>query len=92
MSCSGHVSLGMCVMTMGEMKEHVAKRADQKGNLWCHLEGCTPFRVNIWGLRKTAANREEGHQMVPQQVQNVLWHLKEVHGIEKHLVSESVNA
>ena len=76
---------------MGEMKEHVAKHADQKGNLWCHLEGCTPFRVNIWGLRKTAANREEGHQMVPQQVQNVLWHLKEVHGIEKHLVSESVN-
>ena len=39
MSCSGHVSLGMCEMTMGEMKEHVAKHADQKGNLWCHLEG-----------------------------------------------------
>ena len=60
-------------MTMGEMKEHVSKNADQQGNLWCHLEGCrgtcTPYQVNIWGLRKTAANREEGHRMVPQQVQ-----------------------
>ena len=28
--------------------------------------------------------------MVPQQVQNVLRHLKEVHGIEKHLVTEAL--
>ena len=28
--------------------------------------------------------------MIPQQVQNVLRHLKEVHGIEKHLVMEAL--
>ena len=81
-------------MTMGEMKAHIATNADDQGNLWCHLEGCrgtyTPYRVNVYGLRKTATNREEGHQMVPQQVQNVLRHLKEVHGIEKHLVTEAL--
>ena len=78
-------------MTMGEMKKHVLKHADDQGNLWCHLEGCcatyTPYRVNVWGLKKTDANREEGRQMVTQQVQNILRHLKEVHGIEKHQVT-----
>ena len=29
--------------------------------------------------------------MVPQQVQNILRHLKEVHNIEKHLVSEALS-
>ena len=28
--------------------------------------------------------------MVPQQVQNILRHLKEVHNIEKHLVTEAL--
>ena len=32
-------------------------------------------------------NREEGRQMVTQQVQNILYHLKEVHGVEKHQVT-----
>ena len=42
-----------------------------------------PYRINIWGLRKT----EEGRHMVQQQVQNILRHLKEAHDIEKHLVT-----
>ena len=29
--------------------------------------------------------------MVPQQVQNILRHLKEVHNIEKHLVTEALS-
>ena len=82
-------------MTMGEMKEHVSKNADQQGNLWCHLEGCrgtcTPYQVNIWGLRKTAANREEGHQMVPQEVQNILRHLKEAFSLLKQHVATNAS-
>ena len=54
--------------------------------IWC--KGTyTPYRINIWGLRKTDTNREEGRQMVQQQVQNILRHLKEAHDIEKHLVT-----
>ena len=49
-------------------KQHVATHANNQGNLWCNLEGCrgtyTPYRINTWGLRKTAAKREESHQMV----------------------------
>ena len=79
-------------MSMYEMKHHLATNADQDGNLWCHLEGCkgtyTPYRVNIWGLRKPETNKKEGRQMVEQQVRNILRHLKEVHGIKKHLVMD----
>ena len=39
---------------------------------------CVTYRVNIWGLRKTAANRQEGLQMVTQQVNNILRHLKQM--------------
>ena len=46
-----------------------------------------PYRVNIWGLRKPETNKE-GRQMVEQQVRNILRHLKEVHGIKKHLVTD----
>ena len=57
-----------------------------------HVEGCrgtyTPYRVNIWGLRKIVTNREEGLQMVHQQVNNILCHLKQMHNINKHLVTE----
>ena len=73
------------------MKNHLSTNADPSGNLWCHLEGCggthtTPYRVNIWGLRKTESNKAEGRQMLEQQVRNVLRHLKNAHGIENHLV------
>ena len=81
-------------MIMNEMKTHNATNANDEGNLWCHLEGCrgtyTPYRVNTWGLWKTEANRKEGHQMVTQQVQNILHHFKEAHQIEKHLVTEAL--
>ena len=43
---------------------------------------------NTSELWKTASNREDGHHMVTQQVQNILRHLKEAHQIEKHLVTE----
>ena len=43
-------------------------------------------RVNVWGLKKTDDNREEGRQMVTQQVQNILYHLKEVHKLWAHVV------
>ena len=81
-------------MTMYEMKHHLATNADQDGNLWCHMEGCkctyTPYRVNIWGLRKPELNRQEGRLMIEQQVRNVLRHLKEAHKIEEHLVIKAI--
>ena len=52
-------------MSLKDMREHISTHADHQGNLWCHLEGCrgtymyTPYRVNIWGLRKPVANQEE---------------------------------
>ena len=52
-------------MSLKDMREHISTQADDQGNLWCHLEGCrgtymyTPYRVNIWGLRKPVANQEE---------------------------------
>ena len=35
-----------------------------------------PLPCNIWGLRKMAENREEGHLMAKQQVPNILRHLQ----------------
>ena len=81
-------------ISMYEMKNHLSTNADPSGNLWCHLEGCggthTPYRVNIWGLQKTATNRAEGRQMLEQQVRNVLRHLKDAHEIESHLVVKAI--
>ena len=71
-----------------EMKNHLETNADPNGNLWCHMEGCkgtyTPYRVNIWGLRKPETNKKEGWQMVEQQVRYILRHLKDAHQIEEH--------
>ena len=36
----------------------------------------------VLGIAQTAASREEGYQMVTQQVNNILRLLKEVHNIE----------
>ena len=73
---------------------HCHPKANEEGNLWCHLEGCggthTPYRVNIWGLRKTESNKKEGRQMLEQQVRNVLCHLKDAHQIEEHLVVKAI--
>ena len=81
-------------MTLGQMKAHLRENADENGNLWCHQEGCrgtyTPYRVNTWGLRKTGTNKEEGREMVDQQVTNILRHLEKVHNIPKHEVTEDV--
>ena len=70
------------------MKNHLETNADPNGNLWCHMEGCkgtyTPYRVNIWGLRKPETNMKEGWQMVEQQVRYILRHLKDAHQIEEH--------
>ena len=81
-------------MTLRDMKDYVATSADDNGNLWCHLEGCkdtyTPYRVNVWGLRTPDQNREDGRQMVAQQVTNILRHLEKAHGIFKHQVTEDV--
>ena len=77
-----------------EMKHHLETNADPNGNLWCHLEGCrgthTPYRVNIWGLRKTATKKKEGRQMLEQQVRNILRHIKDTHQIEEHLVVKAI--
>ena len=74
------------------MKEHVLSHANDDGNLWCHLEGCqgtyTPYRINLWGLRTPDQNKEDGKQMIAQQVQNVLRHLEKCHNVLKHQVTE----
>ena len=44
----------------------------------------------MWGLKTPTKNREDGHQMVEQQVNNALRHLEKVHGIVKHEVTEDV--
>ena len=49
-----------------------------------------PYHVNVWGIRTPAKNREDGRQMVDQQVNNVLRHLEKVHGIPKEEVTEDV--
>ena len=81
-------------MTLKDMKDHVAANADDNGNLWCHLEGCkatyTPYRVNVWGIRTPAKNKEDGRQMIGQQVTNILRHLETVHNIPKHQVTEDL--
>ena len=81
-------------MTLKEMENYLLEHSNEDGDLWCQLEWCTgtytPYHVNIWGLRKTAENREEGHLMVKQQVTNILRHLEKVHGIPKHEVVEDV--
>ena len=55
------------------MKYHLETNVDPSGNLWCHMEGCrgthTPYRIN------PDNNRNEGRQMVDQQVKNILHHL-----------------
>ena len=64
-----------------EEGEEAEKDANTEGNLWCHMEGCrgtgtyTSYRINIWGLRKPDINRQEGRQMVDQQVRNILRNL-----------------
>ena len=72
-------------MTLKDMKNHLTKNADPHGNLWCHCEGCvgtyTPYRVNTWGLRNTETNKEDGRDMVQQQVTNVLRQLQKAHGM-----------
>ena len=100
--CGNHRSIITYISTVGfflqmalrEMKDYVATNADDSGNLWCHLEGCkntySPYRVNVWGLRTPNQNREDGRQMVTQQVNNVLRHLEKAHGIFKHQVTEDV--
>ena len=79
---------------MKDMQDYLRKNADHNGNLWCHCEGCTgtyaPYRINIWGLRNTEANKGEGKQMTKQQVVNVLRHLQKAHGIPKEEVVEDV--
>ena len=59
-------------MTLKDMQNHLVEHANEDGDLWCQLEGCAgtynPYGINIWGLRKTADNREEGWEMVTQQV------------------------
>ena len=59
-------------------------------NLWCHQEECAgtyqPYRINIWGLKKTDQNWDESRLMLPQQVTNILRHLEKVHNIPKHEV------
>ena len=81
-------------MTLKEMENYQLEHSNEDGDLWCQLEGCTgthpPYHVNIWGLRKTAENREECHLMANQQVLNILRHLQKVHGIPKHEVVEDV--
>ena len=79
---------------MKDMQDYLRVNADDNGNLWCHCEGCagtyTPYRVNTWGLRNTEANREDGKEMVKQQLNNVLHHLQKVHAIPKEEVTEDV--
>ena len=81
-------------MTLKEMETYLVEHCNEEGDLWCQLAGCTgthtPYRVNIWGLRKTAENREECHLMAKQQVTNILRHLQKVHNIPKHEVVEDV--
>ena len=100
--CGNHRSIITYISTVGfslqmslkDMKANIATNADSNGNLWCHLEGCkdtyTPYRVNIWGLRTPTKNREDGRQMVDQQVNNVLRHLQMAHNIPKEEVTEDV--
>ena len=49
---------------MTDMLNHLRENADDNGNLWCLCEGCvgtyTLYRINTWGLRNTAANKEDG--------------------------------
>ena len=70
---------------MKDMKEHLRRNANPHGNFWCHCEGCvgayTPYRVNTWGLRNTETNKEDGRDMVQQQVNNVLRHLQKANGM-----------
>ena len=47
--------------------------------LWCRGT-YSPYRTNIWGLRKTDTNKEDGHQMVTQQ----MTYLEKAHNIGKH--------
>ena len=74
---------------MKDMQDHLRVNADDNGNWWCHCEGCagtyTPYRINIWGLRNTEANREDGKEMVKQQLNNVLRHLQKAHAIMKDM-------
>ena len=81
-------------MSLKDMKQHIVDNADHNGNLWCHLEGCkgtyTPYRINLWGLKTPTKNREDGRQMVEQQLNNALRHLEKSHGIIKHQVTEDV--
>ena len=79
---------------MKDMQEYLRENADHNGDLWCHCEGCagtyTPYCINTWGLRNTAANKKDGKDMVKQQVLNVLCHLQKAHGIPKEEVMEDV--
>ena len=72
-------------MSMKDMQDYLRVNADDNGNLWCHCEGCagtyTPYRINIWGLRNTETNKEDGRDMTLQQVNNVLRHLQMAHGM-----------
>ena len=76
-------------MTLKDMKEHLRKNADPHGNLWCHCEGCVGtymlYRVNTWGLRSTETNKEDGRDMMQQQVNNMLCHLQMAHGMSVFL-------
>ena len=81
-------------LQMYEMKQHIATKANEEGNLRCHLEGCrgtySPYRINICGLRKPEINKKEGWQMVEQQVRNILRHLRDAHQIEEHPMVKAI--
>ena len=81
-------------MTPKEMQTYLLEHANEEGDLWCHQEGCAgtyqPYRINIWGLKKTDENKNESRLMLPQQVTNILRHLEKVHNIPKHEVVEDV--
>ena len=90
-----HSTVGFFLQkTLQDMKDHVTANMDDNGNLWCHLEGCkdtyTLYRVNVRGLRTPNQNREDGRQMVTQQVNNILRHLEKANKIPKHLVTEDL--
>ena len=50
-------------LQMYEMKQHIATKANEEGNLWCHLEGCrgtySPQQnQHLWA--KEARDQQEG--------------------------------
>ena len=75
-----------------EIRAHLrdTNNHDPDGNAWCHLDGCrgtyTAYRINIWGLQATTANRRAGKDKVAQQVVNLENHLSKAHGTSKFCV------